>query len=405
MRERFVFRIAMRLAREFGSYYQRSLPRDEKRVYSPEDMAHELFVHWLVKWRKGKYDPLKGKVDKWTSTIMCNKAKSIIHNRCRILGIGREVKPLPEILLRRKNYQIVVDNRLISGIVECVSSIEMTIEREQSESLDKFVELFETMKIYSDEIQGYCESFGVEFDAENLDTTLDSVLDAMSESSDDAWNSLELKTQKRIEKIVAAFDSDEEEAYTIVRRGMGHGRGRRSPNGPVAKIRELFNEGKGITNARDMIKEFQTNEELEDLSPATTTIRTQVGKLRAEFGLASPRAKGAGIVKMVKKLFNEGQGIVSYDGMISAMNSWGNENEVEFSEATIRTQVGKLRAEYRDKLPRPGRPVRRGKMEGASKITSKVAKKTASKSAVRKVVTKKSTTGRKRKVVQTEATM
>ena len=111
-------------------------------------------------------------------------------------------------------------------------------------------------------------------------------------------------------------------------------------NGVVGEIKKLFNEGNGITEVGAMIDALDATELKGNYSPAT--VRTQVGKLRKAHGISGQGQNRNGVVAKIRELFNEGDGVTDVSGMEAALHDNGFEAGT-FSLATVKTQVGKLR--------------------------------------------------------------
>lgn len=113
--------------------------------------------------------------------------------------------------------------------------------------------------------------------------------------------------------------------------------------GPVAKIVKLFAEGNGITSAAAMISYFHENQ----IEGSDATIRTQVQRLRKQYNLTA-EGPGRGLrspngpLATIAKLFAEGRGVVTVEDMKEKLEELG----VKTAEATIRTQIGRLRKKY-----------------------------------------------------------
>lgn len=111
-------------------------------------------------------------------------------------------------------------------------------------------------------------------------------------------------------------------------------------NGVVGEIKKLFDEGKGITEVTAMIEALDATELKGNYSPAT--VRTQVGKLRKAHGISGQGQNRNGVVAKIRELFGEGDGVTDVSAMEAALHDNGFEVGT-FSIATVKTQVGKLR--------------------------------------------------------------
>ena len=111
-------------------------------------------------------------------------------------------------------------------------------------------------------------------------------------------------------------------------------------NGVVGEIKKLFDEGKGITEVTAMIESLDATELKGNYSPAT--VRTQVGKLRKAHGISGQGQNRNGVVAKIRELFGEGTGVTDVSAMEAALHDNGFEVGT-FSIATVKTQVGKLR--------------------------------------------------------------
>lgn len=329
--------------------YWSSFPDEEKHRYTKEDLTQDLILHFLEK--KDKFTSGRD-FKKWVRTIIYNKAITIsnsvwdqkhLEKYCDfsdldyLLGSGVVTKKVssegvPEIIL-------VTERTPISTLI--------TIEQGA-------IQMAKKTKITVDEVRELCERFEITFDEADVQQSLiDCLSHALEAMSDEDFEALPDELQAKLSELGDAVSNN---AISIVSKkstakkpkksdakqtgdASGPGRGRRNPDGPVAKIREAFDEGKGIVRVADMIVHIH------DLGVVCSeaTIRTQMGKLRKAYGLVSEGAgrgtRGSGIVSKIKELFESG--IQEISEMVKSLEALG----LEFSPATVRTQMGKLRRE------------------------------------------------------------
>lgn len=114
--------------------------------------------------------------------------------------------------------------------------------------------------------------------------------------------------------------------------------------GVVSRIRELFNEGKGITT----VDEMTTTLTSEGFAAKAPTVKTQVGRLRKRYGLSNSTRRSTGIVHEIRSAFTPKK-FNTVTAVVSRLEKRGVEIT---SMSTVRTQVGRLRREHGLTKPR-----------------------------------------------------
>lgn len=319
-------------SKRYAKRYWYKLPYEERHVTTIQDIAQELYLHYLVK--QHMFDETR-RFDKWARTVLFNKAISIttgIWNAkyykgfppcgmTAIQSIGDDDDPT--------GWEVVLVDDLTPEVILLLQEIVMS-----------------AVTIDVNEVKELAEQFGVSVNEEDWNGTLVGVLTkTLNEMASGDYEALPDDTRKRLEDLGRAVSNN---ALTISKKpagaktkGKGGGPGRRNPDGPVAKIRELFGTGDGITTVPEMSAKLTEM----GVSFSEATVKTQVGRLRREHGMTNGRGgrgpSSTGIVATIRKNFSAG--IQTVPEMVKALEA---DTEIgEFSPATVKTQVGKLRRE------------------------------------------------------------
>lgn len=318
-------------ANRYARRYWYKLPYEERHVTTIQDLAQDLFLHWLEK--KHKYDETR-RFDRWARTVLFNKAISITNKiwnakyykgippcgMTAIQSIGPDDDPT--------GWEVVLVDDLSPEIILLLQEIVMS-----------------AVTIDVSEVKGLAEQFGVSANEEDWNGTLVGVLTkTLNDMKTEDYEALPADTRTRLEDLGRAVSNN---ALTISKKpggpkkGKGGGPGRRNPDGPVAKIRELFSGGEGITTVPEMSVKLTEM----GVTFSEATVKTQVGRLRREHGMTNGRGgrgpSSTGIVATIRKNF--AAGIQTVPEMVKALEA---DLEIgEFSPATVKTQVGKLRRE------------------------------------------------------------
>ena len=317
-------------AKRYARRYWYKLPYEERHVTTQQDIAQELFLHYLIK--RDKFDETR-RFDRWARTVLFNKAISItgeIWNAKYYKGIppcgmtaiqstGPDDDPT--------GWEVVLVDDLSPEVILLLQ------ERVMS-----------AVTIDVNEVKELAEQFGVSVNEEDWNGTLVGVLTkTLNEMEASDYEALPAETRKRLEDLGRAVSNN---SVTISKKpspkkGKGGGPGRRNPDGPVAKIREMFKDGEGITTVPEMSAKLTEM----GVSFSEATVKTQVGRLRREHGMTNGRGgrgpSSTGIVATIRKNF--AAGILTVPEMVKALEA---DLEIgEFSPATVKTQVGKLRRE------------------------------------------------------------
>jgi len=347
--------------------YWNTLPDENKAGYGLVDYEQDLLLHFLSK--RDKYNTGGGDFKKWMRTVIYNKAITISTKQWDQKFLERQRGEY--VLSSFYDNSVVAQKVTVGGVPEVIlvserTPLKLLINLENNRTMAKQVaKKLVAATVTETEVRELCERFELEYDAADVEASLVTCIEfALGDMPEDDYNALPDDVQARLSTIADAIDAEQ---VTIakdkgkagkgkagkgkakkekVEKEAGPGRGRRNPDGPVAKIREAFDEGKGIVTVKAMTEHLAAT--FPDLVCAEATVKTQIGKLRKQYSLVNdaPRggfgATGSGILKKIREHFADGKGIVTVELMIAALQKDG----IDFSPATVRTQMAKLRKEF-----------------------------------------------------------
>lgn len=370
---------AQRVAKRY--YYR--IPYEDRITWSEEDLAQDFLTHLIAKQDKfNDGQPARP----WIRTVIWNRASTTIGNiwteRRRNVSLADTGIDFGSVTRCRNGDEeeteiIIVDHLTPEVLLETVQEIVKKMAKKVTATVE--------------EVKALAEQFEVEFNGDDVQGTLDNVLECtMNDMSDDDFDALADDIKARLKELGEAVEAETLTVSTSTKKkrgGGGGGPGRSNPDGPVAKIRENFKAG--IQTVQEM--EAKLKELKVECSPAT--IKTQVGRLRKEAGLttgARGRAPAtSGILYKIREAYNE-KGLKT----VAEVSKYLDGEKLEYSPATVKTQVGRLRKE--EGLTNKPAAKEPAAEKSAPKASTKKAstKKAAPKAAAKKGAT---TTSRRRR--------
>jgi DNA-directed RNA polymerase specialized sigma24 family protein len=346
---------AMGYSQQVARQYWNKLPMEDRTVLSMPDLAQDLMMHLITKYQK--YDD-KRDFKKWCRTVIYNKAISITERQWdEKIMLRQYYNPVPEGLTTA-----YVHDTQNGGSPELIYATEITPETILL-NIEQEKRIMEGTSITIQEVQELCERFTIDFDSDDVLGSLIEVLSyTMGKITQEEFDALPDELQG---KLATLSDALEAEKLSITSKKVGKqpkekkqkgtktqneglpestgktagpGRGRRNEDGPVHHIREAFDDGNGIVNAAPMIIHLTKL----GIPFSEATVRTQIGKLRKLYNLVHEgpgrgTAVKTGVVGTIRKNFDAG--VITVPAMIELLTN----EKLEFSPATVRTQMARLR--------------------------------------------------------------
>ncbi len=326
---------ALKYATNVARRYWQRLPFEDRVIHAVGDLAGDYITHLLSK--EHKYNPERD-LRPWVRTVIYNRALTLTNKiwveRRRNIGDADLGVDTGSVTVA---YESGDEDRAEIIFADNVTP-ELLVSLTDEESKKMAEKVSATVK----EIEDLCGTFGKDFTADDVNGSLEGVLEhVLNTMSDDDFQKLDEAVQARVQELGEAFEAKTLAITKGKSKGKGKGSGtpgRRNPDGPVAKIRENF--AAGIQTVPEM--EIKLKEAGVEFS--SNTVKTQVGKLRKEAGLTNGRRgrspSGSGVLHEIRVAFNE-KGLKT----VAEVTKFLESKELDFSPATVKTQVGRLRKE------------------------------------------------------------
>jgi hypothetical protein len=287
--------------------YWNKLPVEDRTVLGVQDLAQDLLIHFLSKINAvaqsgaNKGMPLYDKnrdFKKWCRTVIFNKAITITTT------IWDKKITSKQNRLIQENGLVTVYSKDLQNNPELIFATEITPETLLIQ-IEQENEAMAGTNITITEVQELCDRFSIEFTPEDVMGSLCTVVSyAAGDISQDEFDALPDELQGKIATLVTAINEDD---ISITTKKVGK----------LPKVKTQKQE-----------KELKTGKKKAETTPGP--------------GKGVGRSNPDGPVAKIREAFKEGNGIVTLPEMLVHIKKLN----IVCSEATIRTQVGRLRRAY-----------------------------------------------------------